>query len=69
MTKIFNVVVNSPNTLKISGKIIEIITKGAIEMMINLDFEISSSVSTNAPNQVNPIYVLLDLTKFGMKIK
>ena len=65
----FNVVVNSPNALNISGKIIEIIIKGAIVMKIYLGFEISSSVITKPPNSVIPMYVFSDLVKFGIKIK
>lgn len=67
--KNFNVVVNSPNALNISGKIIEIIIKGAIVMKIYLGFEISSSVITKPPNSVIPMYVFSDLVKFGIKIK
>ena len=64
-----NVVVKSPNTLKISGKIIESIIKGAIVMTIYLDFEISSSVITKAPNRVSPTEVFSDFIKLGMNIK
>jgi hypothetical protein len=67
--KNFNVVVNSPNTLNTSGKMMEIIMKGAIVMKIYLDFETSSSVITKPPNRVNPTNVFSDLIKFGMKIK
>jgi len=69
MIKSFNVVVKSPKTLKIKGKIIEIIIKGAIVMNIYLDFEISSSVITKAPNKVSPTKVFSDLIKLGMNIK
>lgn len=42
----FNVGVKIPIILKTIGKMIEIITKGATETSIYLDFEIFSSVST-----------------------
>ena len=69
MIRNFNVVVNSPNKLNTSGKMIEIIMKGAMVMKMYLDFEISSSVNTKPPNNVKPTYVFSDFVKFGMKIK
>jgi hypothetical protein len=67
--KNFNVGVNSPNPPNISGKMIEIIMKGAIVIQIYLDFKISSSVNTKPPNRVSPTYVFSNLIKLGMKIK
>ncbi len=67
--KNFIVGVNRPKTLNISGKITEIMMKGAIVMKIYLDLDISSSVMTNPPNRVIPTKVLSDFLKFGMKIK